>query len=340
MMKKILVVNANWIGDAIFSSPVFRALKQAYPQATISCLAEPRVHGILEAIAEIDEIIPYEENGQHRALGAKLRLIINLFQRHFDAAFLLHRSLTKALLVFCSGIPHRIGYNAKHRGIFLTHQVQGRPQEKVHRCDYYLQVLESFGITVAERSTSLRVDQEAQKEIAGILHCHQITPTTFLVIIHPGGNWNLKRWPPAYFTRLIDHLNREMDVRTIVTGTQDDASLIQAIIAPLSQRPLVLAGKINLRQLIALMKRANAVVSADSGPLHIAASVGTATLSIFGPTDPTLTGPRGTGRAIILRHDIGCNRQACYYTDCPDNTCMQAVSVAEVMDVIRSIRNS
>lgn len=339
-MKKILVVNVNWLGDVIFSSPVFRALKQAYPQATISCLAEPRVRGLLESIPEIDEIIPYEEKGRHRSVWAKLQLMASLSQRHFDAAFLLHRSLTKTLFVFGAGIPRRIGYDAKNRGVFLTHKVQGRPPGDIHRCDYYLHVLESFGVTVHDRATSLQVAIETQKEMEKILRLHQIASNDFLVVIHPGGNWDLKRWPPVYFMRLIACLTRDINVRVILTGTNEDIPLIKQIIAPLSDKPVVLAGKINLKQLMALMKRADAVVSADSGPLHIASSVGTTAIGIFGPTDPAITGPRGTGRTIILRHDVGCNRQACYYTACPDNICMQAVSVEKVMDAIRPIKGS
>ena len=102
-MNKILVVNVNWLGDVIFSSPIFKALKTAYPQAKISCLTVPRVREILESIPGIDEIIVYDEQGVHRNPLAKLRLIRELSQKHFDAAFLLHRSLTRALFVFLRG---------------------------------------------------------------------------------------------------------------------------------------------------------------------------------------------------------------------------------------------
>src|SRR5262245_11739670 len=117
-MKKVLVVNVNWLGDVIFSAPVFQALKAAYPQSQVSCLAVPRVRAILESIPGIDEIIVYDEEGAHRNPLAKLRLIRELSAKHFDAAFLLHRSLTRALLVFLAGIPQRIGYATKGRGPF------------------------------------------------------------------------------------------------------------------------------------------------------------------------------------------------------------------------------
>ena len=115
-MKKILVINANWVGDVVFSAPLFRALKEAYPQAHVSCLAVPRVKEVLESIPDLDEMIIYDERGKHRSPLAKIQLILELKHQRFDIAFLLHRSLTRALLVFLAGIPQRVGYDTKGRG--------------------------------------------------------------------------------------------------------------------------------------------------------------------------------------------------------------------------------
>ena len=91
-MKRILVVNVNWVGDVIFSSPVFKALKEKYPKAQISCLAVPRVREVLESIPYIDEIIVYEEDGRHRNPLAKLKLIFQLRSKRFDIYVPLRRN--------------------------------------------------------------------------------------------------------------------------------------------------------------------------------------------------------------------------------------------------------
>src|SRR5262245_47517489 len=135
-MQNILVVNVNWLGDVIFSSPVFKAIKENYPKAHVACLAVPRVKEILESIPGIDEIIIYDEKGVHRNPLAKLSLINSLRRRNFDIAFLLHGSLTRALIVYLAKIPQRVGYATKGRGRFLTHQVEPLSNEP-HRCDYY-----------------------------------------------------------------------------------------------------------------------------------------------------------------------------------------------------------
>jgi len=85
------------------------------------------------------------------------------------------------------------------------------------------------------------------------------------------------------------------------------------------------------------MKRADIVVSADSGPLHMANSIGTATVGIYGPTEMKITGPRGSGVSVVLKKDVGCNREPCYHLKCPDNICMKAIDVEEVHNAITKI---
>ena len=337
-MNKVLVVNVNWIGDVIFSAPVFTALKGAYPRARISCLAVPRVAEVLAGISAIDDIIVYDEQGRHRNPFAKLRLIHQLRVQRFDAAFLLHRSLTRALLVYLAGIPRRIGYDAKGRRIFLTHIVRPSPVTE-HRSDHYLRVVEDYGVAVRDRHYQLTVSQEAEQAVEKILRGHDIQEEDFLVIIHPGGNWPLKRWSSKNFELLAGRLMEQGNIKVVFTGAEGDRPFINAILSRLADKPLVLAGKINLKQLAALMKRADAVVSADSGPLHIASAAGTMVIGLFGPTRPEITGPRGPGQSFVLQKDVGCNRQACYHLKCPDNICMQAVTVEDVLEIIRQIRH-
>ena len=98
-MNRILVVNVNWIGDVVFSAPVFRALKEKYPQAQVTCLAVPRVIPILQCIEHIDEIIAFDEDGRHKGILGKIDLTGEIRRRKFDAVFLLHRSWTRALMM-------------------------------------------------------------------------------------------------------------------------------------------------------------------------------------------------------------------------------------------------
>jgi len=330
-MKRILVVNVNWLGDVIFSSPVFKALKESYPQAKISCLAVPRVKAVLELVPFIDQVIVYDERGQHKSLLSKLKLIFELRRERFDVVFLLHRSWTRALLMFLAGIPQRIGYDEKKCGCLLTCKVETQAVS-LHRSDRYLNVIESYGVQVGDRSCVLSTSSKAQKSVENFLKEAGIGSNDILVVIHFGGNWDLKRWPLRNFSLLINRLVEESSVKVVLSGSQGDRSVAEVVISDCSGgRCVNFAGKTDLHQLAALMKRAHVVVSADSGPLHLASGVGTHVVALFGPTRPEVTGPRGSGRVDVIQYDVGCNRRACYHLECPDNICMKAITVDNVM---------
>ena len=338
MMNRILVVNVNWIGDVIFSSPVFKALKKSYPKAEITCLAVPRVREILECIPQIDHILIYDERGKDRSPFAKLSLIGKIRRQRFDAAFVLHRSLTRALLVCLAGIPVRVGYDEKGRGFLLTHPLKKVPGD-LHRSDHYLRIIEAAGIRVEDRTCELHPPDEASRRAEELLREAGVTPEEPFIVVNPGGNWNLKRWPKESYARLIDGLSKEFKEKIIVSGSPDDVMLARDIAALTVHKPVMLAGRTRLKELMALMKMARLVISADSGPLHLASSVGTAGIGIFGPTRPEITGPRGKGNFHVLTKDVGCNREPCYHLQCPDNICMRSISEHEIIDAVRQIQN-
>ncbi len=337
-MKKILVVNVNWMGDVIFSAPVFKALKKAYPRAEIVSLAVPRVGDVLASIPHIDRVILYDEEGKDRSPLAKGRLISQLKKEQFDIAFLLHRSFTRALLVTLAGIPQRVGYDEKNRGRFLTHKV--KPLNGiVHRSDHYLQVIESYGIRVEDRRCELIFTEESQRYVDDLLRKEGVATEDFLAVVNPGGNWDLKRWPKEKFAELIDRLHKDCQAKVVVSGALNDLNLANEIARLTDRKPIITAGKSDLNQLLALMRRANVVISADSGPLHLAHGVGAKVIGVFGPTRPEVTGPRGSGKSLILQRDVGCNPEPCYHLQCPDNICMRSINVDDVIDAVQKIRN-
>jgi lipopolysaccharide heptosyltransferase II len=338
IMKNILVFNVNWVGDVIFSLPVFKALREAHPQARIVCLAVPRVRELLLCCPNIDEVMLYEERAGHRSLWGKGRLIQTLKRRRFHKAFLLHGSLTRALLIYLAGIPERIGFSGKGRDRFLTHAVPLPGEEELlHRSDRYLRVVEGGGIPVRDRMCVLRPCARAVEEIIGLLADQGIAPDQPFVVMHTGGNWDPKRWPRPFFAALIQRMILELRIPVVIPGTKDDQRDAQRVGHLSGVDPVILAGRTSLVQLAALMARARCVVSADSGPMHIASAVGTPGVGIFGPTRPEITAPRGPGRFVILQKDVGCNRAPCYYLDCPRNVCMLAVGVDEVFETVRSV---
>lgn len=338
-MKRILVVNVNWLGDVIFSSTAFAALQSHYPQAQISCLAVPRVSEALRHIPCIKEVIIYDEKGKDRFVFGKIKLILALRSRKFDGVFLLHGSWTRALLVFLAGIPVRVGYDRKGRGWLLTHRVTP-VVGMTHRGDMYLHVVESYcGPSAVARVTNVSIPEADILRAREKLVQQGIQKDDFLVLMHVGGNWPQKRWPIENFIKLSNILAQDEKIKVVISGGPSERSLADRILQGAIRKPFIVVGQTNFIELAALMKSANIVISADSGPLHIASSVGTPVVGLFGPTHPLVTGPRGSGRKYILHPKVGCNEKPCYHDTCCDNICMKAISVKDVVDQIEKERN-
>ena len=150
------------------------------------------------------------------------------------------------------------------------------------------------------------------------------------IILNPGGNWELKRWPAENFASLGDRLREKYGMPIMLTGAGKDVALAENIAGMMKQRPVIAAGTTTLRQLAAIMKRAALVVSNDSGPMHIAVATGAKVIALFGPTSPGMTGPYGAGNYRVVKSRIECD-VPCYDVTCTDNRCMKAISVEEVM---------
>ena len=333
-MNNILVVNVNWLGDAVFSIPVFKALKKTYPQARLTCLCMPRVKEVLQFCPYVDKIIIYDERGKHLFPWRKWKLIRYLKKERFDAAFLLHRSMTRALMVYLAGIPLRIGYG-KLKGL-LTNSVPMKAED-IHRCDYYLKVLEGYGIKVQDRLCELRLNLADMQNLDIKLSTAGISLTESYVVLNAGGNWDLKRWSPDSFAILAKRMNQESGLKIVLSGGNKDKEYCQRIAQAADIGAVVLAGETTLGESLALYKRALVVISTDSGPLHLAHSVGADVIGIYGPTRPEITGPRGSGRFQILFKDVGCNKAPCYHLACTNNVCMQSVTVDDVCQAFKRI---
>ena len=125
-------------------------------------------------------------------------------------------------------------------------------------------------------------------------------------------------------------------MKVIFSGSPGDVGLVDEISAKMKERPVIAAGKTTLKQSAAIFKKANLTVSADSGPLHIAAAVGANVIALFGPTDAAITGPLGKGKVVIIQKQIDC-RIPCYDLNCNDNRCMRAITVNDVISEIKKI---
>lgn len=335
-MKKILIVSPNWLGDALFSTALLAVLKANFIHSHLAVLSVPRVKEIFENNPNVDEIIIYDEKGRHRNPVSRLGFILQLRKQAFDTAFVLRPSLSRTLILKFAGIKQIIGHNNSKSGMWLTKRVP-LPQGKLHKIDYFLTLIEHLGLNIDQRRYEFFPSEDDKNYVSGLLEQNNIMLLQPLVVINPGANWHPKRWGPDCFAELIKRVKENKPrINIILTGADKDKALAEDIIRNSGKDVLSLAGKTSLGQLGALMQKADIVISADSGPMHIAAAVGKQVVALFGPTSAQITGPYPTSKHIIIQKDIGCD-VPCYDSNCRDYRCMREISVEEVIKKVFAI---
>ena len=341
-MNRILVIVPNWFGETLFATPFLRALRQQRPQAFIAAMGWPQCREVLRHNPDVNDWLDYDEHGAHRSLVGKWRLVRVLRARHYDTAFLLRKSLSRALLLVMAGIPRRVGFANAKSGWLLTHRLpaprQSAGQAGVppaagprHKASTYLPLLEAVGLLVLPGPYTYTVSDEERQAAREQLSSRSVCDGRPLVILHPGANWPHKRWAPERFAALGDQLIEGPRAHIAITGGPDDVPLAQAMQRAMRQPAVVLAGTTTLRQLGALLEQAQLVVSNDTGVLHIAAALRRPIVALYGPTSPALTGPLGDpARTITVHHPDCCPSIPCYEPDRPAHPGMNAITVDEV----------
>ena len=298
--KKILIVSVNWLGDLLFMTPAIRAIRRAYPQSRIVCLAPRSGVDLLRTNPHLDQVIPFDESRGIVGFFRWIGLIRRLRAERFDTCYLFHRSFTRALTVRLAGIPSRIGPATRKQAGLLTHPAVMPSKESVHKAAWYMKILEADGISPDGSSYDLVLLEGDIAAAETILAQLGIRPGEKFVAMHPGANWPPKRWPAERFARLADALMEKKGIRTVFVGGPDDLNLVKQIRSLMRSKALAATGKTSLRESAAILRRASALVSNDSGPLHMGAAVGTAVVGLFGPTDPALSGPPPGTKGVLL----------------------------------------
>lgn len=332
MEKRILIIKPSSLGDIIHGLPTLKALRDKWPEANISWLIKDIYAGIFDGNTYIDELILLKKNSLTTAIkGFRKRLL----EGKFDIAVDMQGLFRSGLIAYLSGAMVRVGFsNARELApLFYTHKV-GAPRN-LHAVDRNLKLAASLGCEIGEIKFPLKVCQEALDEASEFFKKNQLNTKRPLVTLVPGGRWEKKRWPAHSFSRLGDLLSHELNASILFIGNSAEEKLINDIRKAM-KIPTTEAIDFPLQKLTALLSRSDVVVTNDSGPIHIAAAVGTPVVALFGPTDPGQTGPY-TKKHLIIRKDmecIPCFRKRCIYDRF---VCMESITPEEVLEGIKSI---
>jgi len=331
-MKRILVIEVNWIGDILFTTPAIRALKEANPGAFIGCLVVGRCVEMIRNNPHIDEIIIFDDKARYRGILGKLSLILELRRKRFDTVISFHRSMSRMLIAALAGISRRIGYYTRKRSWLLTDSVK-EPAEQIHRVEYFLNILKAVGIDTKNKDYEFFIPPHSIENAEHILRAAGLKAGETFFVINPGGNWAPKRWPAHMYGQLCSRLKQAYGKKIVVTGAKKDIQLGQEIVSLSNNSAVSICGRTNLKELGAVMKKASVVITNDSGPMHIAVSQRTLTIALFGPTSPRITGPYGSSDYLSLHKWHDCDIPC--YAICEDYRCMESISVEDVVDAVR-----
>ncbi|MFH1645825.1 MAG: lipopolysaccharide heptosyltransferase II [Candidatus Omnitrophota bacterium] len=334
-MKRILIFEVNWLGDILFTTPAIRAIRQKFKDAHIAVVVVPRCYDMLSDNPNIDELIVFDEEKEHKGFFGKLKFISQLKSGKYDTFITFHRSMTRVLLAFLAGIKRRVGYYTSKRAWLLTDALP-QPEKEPHRVDYFLGITKHLGCSVEDRNYEFVVNQDSVDKSNNLLRSLGISNQEDFIVINPGGNWLPKRWAKGKYADLCKRLNEKYNKKIVVTGADKDEILADDIIRLSEVNAINLCGKTDIKELAAVMRRAEIVIANDSGPMHIAVSQKTPTVALFGPTSADITGPTGDSKYTVISKWYECNIP-CYNHECKDYRCMDAISVDDVLVAVDNL---
>ncbi|HSF16260.1 MAG TPA: lipopolysaccharide heptosyltransferase II [Vicinamibacteria bacterium] len=331
MKQAILVYAPSWIGDAVLSLGALRVLRAARPEARIVVLTRPWVRELYDGVECIDGVLDYEPHAQDRGVTGFVRAAARVARERFDVSLILPNAFRAAALVLAARIGERWGYATEGRGLLLTRSIPPAPRPfGRHQAHYYLDLMSGLGFdAVSEPDLHLVASERARERAHALLEAEGWDGRP-LIGVHPGAtNSRAKIWPPLRFAEAARRLAEARDGRVVVLGGPSDRELCERVRSTLGGDCIALDGKTSLGELIGVLERLAIVLTNDSGPMHIAAALGTPTLAVFGPTDPRETGPVGE-KAGVVREPVDCS--PCLFRDCPiDHRCMDHVFPSRVV---------
>lgn len=329
-VHRILFIKPSSLGDIVHAMPVVAALKDRWPEARLTWLVKRQWADLVERIAGVDRLWPVDSTP-----GGWLGQIAALRAERFDLMIDLQGLFRSAAMGWVSGAPIRIGFSNGREGSpwFYTHRVPV-PTVEMHAVDRYLLVAAALGAPPTARP-QFRFN-EAGRDLSATQDIFQRRGLSLekpWVAMNISARWLTKRWPLQSFAAVADQLSEEGVGPIVVIGSEHERTAVTEFKA-LTAHPIVdLAGAVPLGCLPALLSKAAVMITNDSGPMHIAAAVGTPVVALFGPTSSVRTGPYGSTHTVFT-HDLPC--RPCFSRSCGHSPAMECLTTIAPADVAKA----
>ena len=336
---KILIVKLGAVGDVVHTLPALHSLRKSFPHAFIAWAVERKSMDVIIGNPDLDEVIIFERKEFQRvfktdglfvayrffaAFAAKLK------EYNFDLAIDFQTLFRSGIITLSSGAKKRIGFDKwrELNRLFTNYRVKAVNR---HTVDKYLELVAAAGGRGDGSPVKIVYSPEDASYIDSFLREKELANRPW-VAINPGASWTSKLWPVERFAALCDILE-DSGIPVVVIWGPGEEQLVEGIVGAACSKPNV-APPTSIKQLACLLERSSLYVGGDTGPMHMAAVMGTTVVGIFGPSDPERNGPYGDGH-MILQADIDCIK--CWKKSCSSMECMNNVSAEDVADAIRKI---
>lgn len=359
--RKILVRGVNWLGDAVMTTPALLQLRKHYPDAKITLLTREKLADLWRGQPVIDTLLTIAADESPWKVGRRVR------GEKYELSLVLPNSTRSALEAWWAGIPIRVGYSGRWRGLFLTKPVRHRAERvemqkrsigevqrlirrggarqswpaSAHQVYEYLHLVQALGAPAAPIPPALTVRKEAVQAAVRKFGLDGPLPGARpLFALNPGAEYGpAKRWPVERFAAVAVEIYERTRCAWLLTGGKADLGATGQIEAALNsaEAPVInLAGKTSLGELMALLSLCKVVLTNDTGPMHVAAAICVPVVVPIGSTSPELTGPGLPGDSrhrVLTVPDVPC--APCFRRTCPiDFRCMNDLSVQQVRDAV------
>lgn len=350
-MKDVLIINLTRMGDLVQTTPVIRGLKETYPDVRITLLVNSAFSEICKYIPFIDRLVVFDQRGfkevfcdNHHDLIEKFKYIENFLRGvndiEYDMVINFTHSRSSAILLSLIRSKEVRGFGIDSKGFsiikhpwirYFFNVIPARSYNPFHLCDMYIK---AAGVMQDKKGLHLHVPPDAEEWVDSILKRNGIGKGDLLIGLQLGASQDIRRWHILSFAELADKLAKAFGVRILLIGAPSEVSLGREFEELTSASTINLIGKTDLRDLAALLKRCQLLISNDTGPLHIATAVGTRVLGIFLATAHFReTGPYGEGH-FVIEADIPCSPCG-FGIECRKMICKDVIKVENVFELIK-----
>jgi len=333
--RHILLIKPSSLGDIVHAMPTCAAIRRAYPKARLTWLVKREWASLVERIDGVDRVWPVESTA-----AGWLSQVSPLRAERFDLVVDLQGLFRSAAIGRLSGSPLLVGFaNGREGSPWFYSKRVPVPQVEMHAVDRYLLVAKAVGAGESGAPEfHFRIPQTDHEEVQRLLTRSGVMPGTSWVAMGVSARWPTKRWPVESFAEVADRLQQEESRAVVMIGGRKERADVAAVSAMMKTSAIDLTGATTVGLLPALLSKASMLITNDSGPMHIAAAVGTPVVALFGPTSAVRTGPYGVGHEV-LTGKVPCS--PCFSRTCHNTLpleCLRRVSPEQVLTAARAQR--